>query len=632
MKIKYFLLSYVVTMFMLCSCEDALNTVPEGKISYDEIFANNDKVGAFLNTCYATIPAKGVRYYFWSRGPVEWCDEAWDADAEAESSLMSGRMYNGSASASLHPITDINSDQGNGNYWSRYWQAIRNCSYFLSRIDAATVTNESDRNLWRAEAHLLRAFYYSELLKWFGASVPIEDLPYTLTADYSTLKKESFYTVVQFIIKDCDAALATSELPWRITQNSEAGRVNKAMAEAIKSKMILFAASPLYNGGNNYWEEAYTINKTSLANLRTQGYALYNAVNYPAVYQSTMSFFGPNNDIRAALYNEYFTKSMAYSSDPVDKETLYQSTASQGNIRNLDGIGAQDGYKSGTCPSQELVDAYETSDGKPILDLENPYLDDNHLQPNYNKENTLYNPSNPYANRDPRFYASIYYNGSKRKCYWSFSETTASPENYPAAKGNRTRIIATYDGEPQTGISYSIRKASRTGYYERKFLHPNSGSDNVVAGAGWKFFRLGEVILDFAEAAAEAGHLTEAEAAVNEIRARVGMPNIPAGLSQAQMILRVRHERQVELAMEENRYFDVRRWTKPDGDLAKTDRWITGMKITRNSNGTYLYNRINVRATERKCYTNPYLFVPIPASEASILLSVTGKNWQNPGW
>jgi len=117
MKIKYFLLSYVVTMFMLCSCEDALNTVPEGKISYDEIFANNDKVGAFLNTCYATIPAKGVRYYFWSRGPVEWCDEAWDADAEAESSLMSGRMYNGSASASLHPITDINSDQGNGNDW-----------------------------------------------------------------------------------------------------------------------------------------------------------------------------------------------------------------------------------------------------------------------------------------------------------------------------------------------------------------------------------------------------------------------------------------------------------------------------------------------------------------------------------
>lgn len=632
MKIKYILLSLVVTMSFMYSCKDALDTVPEGKITYDEIFTDNDKVGAFLNTCYGTLPAKGTRYFFWSRGPVVWSDEAWDTDAEAESWIMSGRMYSGTASAASHPITNISSDAGNGNYWARYWRSIRDCSYFLSRIDAATVTNESDRNRWRAEAHLLRAYYYSELLKWFGPALPIEDLPYTLTADFSTLKKESYYNVVKFIIADCDAALACAELPWRITQTSEAGRVNKAMAEAIKSKMILFAASPLYNENKNYWEEAYTINKTSLSNLRAQGFELYNKVNYAAVYQSSTSFFGPNNDPNAALYNEYFTKEMAYSDNPVDKETLYQSTAGQGNIWNIDGIGAQDGYKSGTCPSQELVDAYETSDGKPILDLENPYLDEQHLQPNYNKENTLYNPNDPYANRDPRFYASIYYNGSKRKCYWSFAETSTSAENYPAAKGNRTRIIATWDGEPQTGISTSVRKATRTGYFERKFLHPNSGGDNVVAGANWKFFRLGEVILNFAEAAAEAGHLSEAEAAVNEIRTRVGMPNIPKGLTQAQMILRVRHERQVELAMEENRYFDVRRWTKPDGDLAKTDRWITAMKITRNSNGTYSYNRVNVRSTERKCYTNPYLFVPIPASEASVLLSVTGTNWQNPGW
>ena len=453
-----------------------------------------------------------------------------------------------------------------------------------------------------------------------------------MTMDYSILVKESFYNVVKFIIEDCDAALASDELPWRIAQSSEEGRFNKAMAEAIKSKMILFAASPLYNEDNDYWEEAYTINKTSLENLKNQGFALYDNVSYASVYQASTSYFGDDNNYYAALYNEYFTKSMAYSSDPVDKETLYQGTASQGNIWNIDGIGAQDGYKSGTCPSQELVDAYETIDGQPILDLENPYLDEQHLEPNYNSENTLYDAQDPYINRDPRFYASIYYNGSKRKCYWGFDETTESPENYPASKGNRTRVIATYEGEPQTGISSSTRKLTRTGYFERKFLHPNSGSDNAVSGASWKFFRLGEVILNFAEAAAEAGHLDEAEAAVNEIRARVGMPEIPSGLSQSELILRVRHERQVELAMEENRYFDVRRWAEPEGNLSETDRWITAMKITRNSDGTYTYNRANVRATERKCYTNPYLLLPIPASEASVLLSSTGVDWQNPGW
>ena len=317
-----------------------------------------------------------------------------------------------------------------------------------------------------------------------------------------------FYQLNVRLIEDCDVAIATAELPWRITISSEAGRVNKGMAEAIKSKMILFAASPLYNDGKDYWQEAYTINKASLANLKANGFELYKKVNFPQTYMSDVAFIGPEKNEYSALYNEYFTQTMSYSSNPVDKETIYQSRDGQGNIWNIDGIGAQDGYKSGTCPSQELVDSYETIDGKPILDLANPYLDEKHLEPNYNEDNTLYDPQNPYANRDPRFYASIYYNGSKRKCFWSFAEAPGSFENYPAPMGNRTRIIATYVGEPQTGISASVRKATRTGYFERKFLHPNSGGDNVVGGANWKLFRLGEVILNFAEAAAEAGKVS----------------------------------------------------------------------------------------------------------------------------
>jgi hypothetical protein len=616
----------------LGSCSEALDMAPDGKITMDEIFADNDKVGAFLNSCYSNMPAKGTRYFFWCRGPVEWSDEAWDTDAEAESWIMSGRMYNGDASASSHPITNISADAGNGDYWARYWSAIRNCSVFIDRIDKATVSDETNRKRWKAEAHLLRAYYYSELLKWYGPILPIERTSFGLADDFSQVKKESYYDVVKFIIEDCDVAIATAELPWRITISSEAGRVNKGMAEAIKSKMILFAASPLYNDGKDYWQEAYTINKTSLANLKANGFELYKKVNFPQTYMSDVAFIGPEKNEYSALYNEYFTQTMSYSSNPVDKETIYQSRDGQGNIWNIDGIGAQDGYKSGTCPSQELVDSYETIDGKPILDLANPYLDEKHLEPNYNDNNTLYDPQNPYANRDPRFYASIYYNGSKRKCFWSFAEAPGSFENYPAPMGNRTRIIATYVGEPQTGISASVRKATRTGYFERKFLHPNSGGDNVVGGANWKLFRLGEVILNFAEAAAEAGKLAEAAEAVNEIRRRVGMPDLPTGLSKDELILRVRQERRVELAMEENRYFDVRRWCTPTGDLSKTDKWITAAEITRNSDGTYTYGRRTVRSTERKCYTNKFLWVPMPLAEANRLKSITGEDWQNAGW
>ncbi len=621
----------LMILFVLGSCKKALDMAPDGKLSMDEIFADNDKVAAFLNSCYSNIPVKGTRYFFWSRGPVVWSDEAWDTDAEAESWIMAGRMYNGDASAGNHPIANISTDGGNGDYWARYWNAIRNCTYFISRIDEAAVRNEAERSRWRAEAHLLRAYFYSELLKWFGAVLPIERDPYEFSDDFSTVTKASYYDVVKFIIEDCDVALATAELPWRITTDGEAGRVNKAMAEAIKSKMILFAASPLNNGGQNIWQEAYEINKASLLNLKSNGYELYNKVNLPQTYLSDVAFLGPDKNEKTALYNEYFTQTMAYTANPVDKETIYQSRENQGNIWDIDGIGAQDGYKSGTCPSQELVDAYETIDGKPILDLENPYLDETHLTPNYNPDNTLYDPNDPYANRDPRFYASIYYNGSKRKALWNFAEVPESPENYPAGIGNRTRTIATYAGEPQTGIDATVRRATRTGYYERKFLHPNSGNDNVVGGANWKLFRLGEVILDFAEAAAEADQLTEATDAVNEIRTRAGMPVLPV-LPKEELINRIRNERRVELALEENRYFDVRRWTQPGGDLSKTDRWITGADIKRNADGSYTYGRRTVRGTERSCYTNKFLWVPVPIDEANRLLSITGQSWQTPGW
>lgn len=631
MKFIKIYLALLPAFFLTFSCTDVLDMAPDGKISLDDVFADNDKVGAFLNSCYDYLPVKGTRYFFWSRGPVNWSDESWDTDAEAESWLTSGRLYNGDASAANHPSVQWGNDN-NGAYWDRYWSSIRNLAMFLERIDEATVENPEDRERWKAEAHVLRAYYYMELLKWYGTGLPIVRTPFDFSDDFSTVKKASYYEVVQFILEDCDAAIAIDELPYRITSGGEAGRVNKALAEAIKSTAILFAASPLYNDGQNHWEEAYQINLKAVQNLKSNGYELYNQVNLPQTYLSDVAFIGEDKNPYAALYNEYFTQTGAYSANPVDKETIYQSRAGQGNIWNIDGIGAQDGYKSGTCPTQELVDAYETIDGEPILNLEKPYLDEQHLNPNYNPDNTLYDPQDPYKNRDPRFYASIYYNGSKRKALWNFAEAPESHENYPAPIGNRIRIIATYVGEPQTGIHPTVRRATRTGYFQRKFLHPNSGGDNPVGGANWKYYRLGEIILNLAEAAAEAGYLMEATTAVNEIRARVNMPELPQSLTQEELILRIRNERRVELAMEENRYFDVRRWSSPEGDLSETDRWITGAEIIRNADGTYTHGRRNVREVERKNYTNKFLHVPIPLNEANRLQSITGQNWQTPGW
>ena len=140
------------------------------------------------------------------------------------------------------------------------------------------------------------------------------------------------------------------------------------------------------------------------------------------------------------------------------------------------------------------------------------------------------------------------------------------------------------------------------------------------------------MILNYAEAAAEAGHLTEAKDAVDEIRARVKMPALPDGLSQQDMILRVRNERQVELAWEECRYYDLRRWQQPDGDLYDTCRWLTGMRPIPRGDGTYSYVRYNIWQIPRGGSSNRDLLLPLPIDEVSRLDAVTGDSWQNPGW
>lgn len=636
--IKYIFYAWIL-FIVGNACSEELDQAPSGKISLEEAFQDNDRTMYYLNTCYSNIPYKGCRYFYRSCGPVCWSDDAWDADDMDVNWAASALLYSGNASASSHPVWAVEGEPLHASYWGNYFAMIRSCCVFLSNIDNAKVNDEKNRQRWKAEAHVLRAYYYSELLRWFGCDLPIFREPLDMNHDYSSVRRSSYYEVVKFIIEDCDAALANSELPWRIATNNEALRITKAVAEAIKARMILYASSPLYNGGQNHWEEAYSIIKNSLLNLKANGYELYNKVNTPATYSDPEAFL-PNK--YAQLFNEYFCTSAAYSATPADRETIYQLASAQGNLAHLNGIGAILGYKSGTCPSQELVDAFETTDGQPILNLAKPYMDEEtHLQPNYNLDNTLYDPQNPYENRDPRFYASIYYNGSKRRCGWSFDETPTNYENYPGKAGTRVRIVATWavdennpslGSESKTGLSTTARNKTRTGYYQRKYIHPFSGSGYAVTAARYKDFRLGEVILNFAEAAAEAGHINEAYEAIHEIRSRVGMPDIPAGLSKEQLILRIRNERRVELALEEHRYFDVRRWSNPDGNLAKTDRWVTAVYITRRKDGTYHYDRAQVNGNERKCYTNKYLKVAIPLGEVNNIIDISGENWQNPGW
>ncbi len=648
---KSYLSWLFITALGLSSCSDVLNQAPDGKMSLDDVWTDNDKVGAYLNTCYKNFMDKNDRYFFWDRVPANICDEAWDGDDNDVNWATPALYYAGKATASSHPFWNVSASQlgaNNSNHWAAYFESIHDCNYFLEHIDAATVKSESDRSRWKAEAHLLRAYYYSELLKVFGTGMPLMEKPYNYTDDFSGVKKASYKETVDFIIKDCDEALKCADLPWRITTGSESGRLPKALAYALKSRMSLYAASPLYCDDQNYWQWAYEQNKEAYEGLIANGYKLYNKLyDVPTFTDGTSDLTNEKFYTNKADYDkylnvigmiaEYFWNSAEYSDDPKDKETIFQTRNGGGNCA-VEGVGAYSGYKCGTCPSQEMVDCFETipvddKQGGNILDLNKPYNDEKHENPNFNTSNKTYDKANPYMNRDPRFYADIYFNGSRRYCYWPFAETTECYENYPGTQNiRRHRWIMTYENEPFTGISSISRTRTRTGYYIRKFSHPHDGLDWGAGRACFKEFRLSEVILNYAEAAAHAGHEDVARTMVNLIRERVKMPDIPSSTTGQELINRIIMERRVELAFEEARYYDVRRLHKPDEDLSSTDKWVTAMHITRNADGSFTYKRGQVNGNPRLCYSNKWLKVPIPLNEVNRILAITGENWQNPGW
>ena len=165
----------------------------------------------------------------------------------------------------------------------------------------------------------------------------------------------------------------------------------------------------------------------------------------------------------------------------------------------------------------------------------------------------------------------------------------------------------------------------------RKFN--NYISDNSHAADGYmRLFRLSELYLNFAEAAYQSvgsdvkvGDMSALDA-VNAIRARVGMPGLPSGLSKGDFERRYRKERRVELAFEDHRFYDVRRWKI----LEETDGFVTGMKAIKNTDGTYSYERFKL--ADRRCNTAKYYWYPLVQDEVSKMMQQTGENWQNPGW
>ena len=585
----------------LGSCSDVMDVTPDGRLSLEEVFANPDYTAAYFSQAFDNLPHKMMNYYWFDNLPSALSDESWSCDdVEGVGAI---NAYKGQGSARENLFETCYNENFECQYWERYWKSIRTINVFLQNIPTAAVNSETDRSRMTAEAHVLRAYYYLQLIKWYGA-LPIIKVPFPDDVDYSTVKKSSAVDCLKFVVEDCETAMLCEDLPWRIVNDREFRRLTRAMAAAIRSQAALYAASPLYNtGGENLWDYAYEKNKDSYQKLKANGYELYTQQHHPEEYLNA--------------YGEYFAQNATGGANPIDRETIWLDIKDNWGMWWVWGLPIQSNYRAGCVPSQELVDAYDMLEtGKPVLDLKQPYLDETHLQPNYT-EGSGYNPARPYEGRDPRFYATIIYNGAS------------------IYVGNTKSVVQTYNGG-NSELRDNDRRYTRTGYYLNKYRNWQAYSGLSGQDGKWKHYRMGEVYLNLAEAAIEAGHIDEGLALINDIRHRAGFdPSVDVtATTQEEARLLLRHERQVEFAIEEHRFFDTRRWTRNEEDL-ENEKFCTGMRAKR-SGLKLTYERFIVgsdgSSPSKLSYKAKWHFLPIPIDDVSSLEDQTGDRWQNYGW
>lgn len=470
--------------------------------------------------------------------------------------------------------------------WGNLWNGIRAANLFLEKSDEVEMDylrldpNESQQEIykvrlaniqrWKYEVRVLRAYFYSELIVRYGG-VPVVTKSYGLNDNYSSRKRNSLETCIEFITDECDEA--SKNLP-EVYASGDLGRVTAGAALALKSRVLLFAASDLWN--DDLWCDGYDYPElvTVDASVTTQAERWADAADAAHdVMTLTDSGYRLSNDW-PGIFRSYTSPEIIFARRD-GNSNWFEST-------NFP-VGF-DGGNGGANPTQELVDAFEMANGSKFTW-------------------SGVSEEGPYVNRDPRLAWTVLTNN--------------------AAFKNRT-VEAWTGGRDGKGVT----QATKTGYYLRKYVDENI---NLTLGQSsihtWIIIRYAEVLLNYAEAMNEAygpndahGYGITAIQAVNEIRRRVGMPALPSSLTQDGLRERIRNERRVELAFEGRRFWDVRRWMIAADVLSSP---VHGVSINKRG-GTFQYEPTEVedRAFEEKMY-----FYPIPQSE----INITG--WpQNPMW
>ncbi|MCC5942996.1 MAG: RagB/SusD family nutrient uptake outer membrane protein [Balneolaceae bacterium] len=589
----------VLLLYFFVGCSDILDQSPPDRYSDAIVWNDMQLVEQYLSKLYRDV------YHGMSKGNAmgSMTDELVDSRGGVIKPWNEGTMT----------PDNFGSNRGERNWNSNYSQ-IHNINLALDNISA--IENVNDRDRVKGELLFLRAWKYHNLMRSYGGLVLL-DSPFALSGDFQDVQRSSFEETVNFIIEDCDMAASL------LGHKSEMlmGKANKEAAMALKSRVLLFAASELTAGPNVENELVGYINPDRAALWTAARDAAEDVINLGTLRLA--DFGAPDQNAVSENYFAFF-ETTDLSDDEIIWGRMFRQDASGSNDtdRNRQNLrygpnGLNNWGANG--PLQQLVDSYQMSDGSDFFD---------HFTLNSNNEyintSATFNSDNPYSDRDPRFYGTVLYDGAEWQPRFSNLEQLDPVGIYD----RRTRrviengeIVSERFGLDTNQGPVEDWNATQVGYLLKKFMKRDVVGRNELNDNSWIHMRYAEVLMNYAEASLELGDVATAATYINMIRNRAGMPDFNGDVRDA-----LKYERKIEFVGENIRWHDIRRWRIVEDVLPQTPLGITIAEVTEDGVTSTTWRQ--VRAAPDNNFVERLYWIPIDADE----LERAPQLQQNPGF
>jgi len=625
-KISRYLILISLLLLVSTSCTDILNQNAVDSFNEQSVFSDIALTDAYLANCYKMIGGGAVYVVGMNRRQIgAMTDQLMGRTSQASMPFTRGLLtpdYMGHFNDETDWFSEIN--------WTKLYSNIKNANVLIANIDKVPIKLSSDQALldrMKGEIYFIRAYAYTQLLRSFGGAVLL-DKPFELGQDYLTPTRSSLNNTRDFILADLDKAIALLPKKGQVEQ----GRANSGAAAALKSRLLLFCASKLVNGG---YEPSNPLVSFTDGNQVQRWQAARDAAKL--VMDGTYGAYkltGTTNDPPSPLtaediktysdnYFNIFNQKGAWNDESI-WGVQFIATPLNGSKWNQEmGPNGYHGWGN-EIPFETSVRSFENADGTPFRwDAYNP---GNQLLRVATAAQLAADPNrNPYNGREPRFYACILYHGAK------YAPRPKDMVQYDPIGIIQTGNFYNNDGTLlRAGLDTRIAliepfTGSPTGYYLKKFMDPAIDGQFDYNTNAYIDFRYAEVLLDYAESSIELGgaDLQNGINALNMVRNRAGLPDRVTA-DQATARNWIRSERNIELFAELPHWYDIRRWMTVQESLTN----VYAIKIKEFTNGNMEWKLDNTSIVDARIWNPINIWLPISRIE----MNKAPQLQQNPGY